>query len=359
MGELLTIDHRRTQEAFREGNLWDLTTQETTQRLKSVRLNSLTQPIQITDRSVQIWEQAQQMFDHPLVQVRGIIPVAEEDTLLDYAEELNGEVQEQNAEACVAGRIPFRINGEDLGIYYLQMASKNRPVYRNGNWLTHEEAVAQAAVKNQSRINRPLPPGFSVKVLEWSNGQSRDILTGYEEHHDMEEMAARLAAVHKLAFAYPHDPAQQTAAGVYDILKQNPVAIAFDPQHEVASVGYFERDERFTYGGINLVEPTYFTHPNKREHGLSSHLRMATERISRMTDTIHTWGRNPAIIFNESIRNSSFVLSQQFCELAGNANGRITGNLGDAYTAIGPANPDIGYMPMGLTYYPLHQSIRI
>lgn len=59
------------------------------------------------------------------------------------------------------------------------------------------------------------------------------------------------------------------------------------------------------------------------------------------------------IVFNESIRDSSFPLClANDCRLAATRDMRISGNLGDAYTAIGPANPERGYMPMGLTYYP-------
>ena len=53
---------------------------------------------------------------------------------------------------------------------------------------------------------------------------------------------------------------------------------------------------------------------------------------------------DPMIVFNESIRHTSFPLClENGCYLGG--------NLGDSYTAIGPANPDAGYMPMGLTYF--------
>ncbi len=362
MGELVqTVD--RTQETSRREIPWDMSVQESTQRVKSVRFGDISTADEIAERGFQIWQESQHLprFQHPLTQVRAIMPIAEEDKLLDYADQINTETTRLNAQTAVVGRIPFRHNGQDLGIYYFQTESNSRPVYRNGNWLTHEQAIAEAMKKKQMRIDRELPPGFTVKVLECTEHGARDILTGREEKRDMAELAAEIAAVHKLAFAYPHDPAQQTPEGAYAILQNNPVAIAFGSHNEVASVGYFEQDDRFTYGGIKLIEPTYFTHPGEeyRRHGLSSHLRMATQMMSQKADSILTWGGNAAVIFNESIRNSSFLLSQYHCELAGNANGRISGNLGDAYTAIGPANPDIGYMPMGLTYYPLHQSIRI
>ncbi len=332
---------------------WDVTDYENTQRLKGVRMNDISSPIHVGEETWRLWEQAGNHYETPQVQTRAIIPIDEEGLLRRVQEELQEAALSTGGTARISGRIPFQIDEQAFGLYYVDIASGQRRAFRDTKWTEHNEAIRQGFDKRSRYETRAVPPGYNISALEIRDGKLRDILSGQWLEEDMEEIAAQVAGVHKLAFEYPHDPAQQTSEGALAIMMSNPTLVAFDIHRQVASVGYLEEDPRFTFAGIRLVEPTYFTHPGEqyRRHGLSSHLRQVTQQLVRHSYNSQAYNGDPLIVFNESIRNTSFPLCiANGCRVAGTTDGSISGNLGEAYTAIGPANPEIGYMPMGLTY---------
>ena len=356
-GPLIYSDqHREYDQSILKGthhSEWDVTQYENTQRLKGVQMKDISSPVHMGEETWRLWEQAQDQYETPQVQTRAIIPLDEEGLLRRVQEELQEAAISTDGTACISGRIPFHIDDQSFGIYYFDIASGQRRAFRDAKWTEHKEAVRQGFDKRSRYEPRAVPPGYNISALEIVDGRLRDILSGQLLDVDMEDVAAQVAEVHRLAFEYPHDPAQQTPNGALAIMLSNPTLVAFDENRRVASVGYLEQDPRFTFAGIRLVEPTYFTHPGEqyRRHGLSSHLRQATQQLVRHSYNSQAYNGDPLIVFNESIRNTSFPLCiANGCRVAGTHDGSISGNLGDAYTAIGPANPEIGYMPMGLTY---------
>lgn len=332
---------------------WQRGEYENTQRVKSVNMIDVISPVAMGEEVWRVWEHAQGLYEQPLVQVRGIVPVDDEGQLHAITQELSVAAESSSGRSNISGRIPFQIDGQAFGLYYMDIASQARRTYRDDNWMSHHQAIERGIQKRERFEQRPVPSGFRVAALEIAQGRLLDILTSSDMDLDPEALAAEIAELHRVSFAYPHDPAQQTAEGAFAIMSANPTLVAFDPDMRVASVGYLEQDTRFSFAGMRLIEPTYFTHPGEqyRRHGLSSHLRQATQQLVRHGYNSETYNGDPLIIFNESIRNTSFPLCiANGCRIAGTYDGSISGNLGDAYTAIGPANPEIGYMPMGLTY---------
>lgn len=320
---------------------------DNTQRVKSVLFTEPSTVQASVTEAVRIWDVGKDFYPTPLVQVRAILPLAQEQPLLLQMKDLENCLEvADSARVSVAGKMALKVNGSEYGIYYLQIESANRKSYRDNRHMNHEDAVKIGLEKKKNHTPRPIPEGFSIQAIQFINGVAVDILAGKEVESSLEGLAQGIIGVHKLAFDYPHDPPQRTDEGAKEILLNNPNLVAMDPQGQVASVGYMEKDDRFTFGGIALVEPTYFTHPGEeyRKKGLSSHIRQATKRLVEMGSRISVYKGAPMIVFNESIRHTSFPLClENDCYLGG--------NLGDSYTAIGPANPDAGYMPMGLTYF--------
>ncbi|MEN9327509.1 MAG: hypothetical protein RI947_317 [Candidatus Parcubacteria bacterium] len=325
-----------------------------TQRVKLARFDSVSSPIGAAEDAWGAWEAGKDTYATPLVQVRAVLPLADQDELAARVQELQDAAAAEGAHARIAGRIPLTLNDEAMGLYYVHIESADRPAYQAQS--AHTEAVQRGIEKKNRYVERALPPGFTTHAVEFARGGAFDILEGQELDINIDTLAEAIAGVHRLAFEYPHDPAQQTTEGARAILERNPVLIAVDHnRRQLASVAYLERDDRFTLGNIALVEPTYFTHPGEeyRRHGLSSHLRQATQALTRQSGNISVYNGSPMLVFNESIRDTSFPLAiANSSRLAATHDLRIDGNLGDTYTAIGPANPDIGYMPMGLTYFP-------
>lgn len=325
-----------------------------TQRVKLVRFDELSSPLSTVEDAWNTWETAKDEYPSPLIQVRTVIPLDDQEELISRMEEIQLAAADEGANARIAGRIPLRLDEGQFGLYYVQIEAGSRPAYRAQSG--HVEAVQRGVDKRNRYVERALPPGFTTHAVEFANGRAVDLLRGEEMDIQAETLAQAIAGVHRLAFEYPHDPAQQTTEGALAILERNPVLIAVDHnRQQLASVAYLERDERFSLGGLALVEPTYFTHPGEeyRRHGLSSHLRKATQDLTRQSERIQVYNGSPILVFNESIRDTSFPLAiANNSRLAATHDLGIDGNLGDAYTAIGPANPEIGYMPMGLTYFP-------
>ncbi len=315
---------------------------ENTQRVKSVFFEPISPEIAVRELS-DIWYAGRTRYDTPLVQVRAVIPTCNESDLISQTNNLNPSV-----EAKVNGRIPFQIDNQEYGIYYLQADTSQRKAYTHKDQLAHDQAVKLGLDKRRNHEARPIPQGYSIHAVEFMNGYAVDLLSGVQLNISVDELSREIIGVHERAFNYPHDPAQRTIEGAREILLNNPTVFALNSTGHVASVCYLERDTRFRFGNIALIEPTYFTDPQEEGLGLSSLLRQ-TVRI--LVEIDRRYRGSPMIIFNESIRHSSFLLClENGYHLAGTDNLSISGNLGEAYTAIGPANPDAGYMPLGLTY---------
>lgn len=314
---------------------------ENTQRVKSVIFEPTT-PADAVNELRDIWRAGSARYETPLVQVRAILPRTNESELISLTNELC-----PNIKATVNGRIPFQINNHEYGIYYLQADSTQRSAFKHRNHILHEQAVSLGMDKRRSHEVRPIPSGYSIHAVEFINGNAVDLLSGESLNITLDELSKEIIDVHERAFEYPHDPTQRTMDGAREILLNNPTVFALNPSGHVASVCYLERDSRFTFENIALIEPTYFTDPSEEGLGLSSLLR---QTVRMLVEIDRGYDGSPMIIFNESIRHTSFPLClENGFLLAGNLE-TISGNLGEAYTAIGLANPDVGYMPLGLTY---------
>ena len=324
--------------------------QEPTQRVKGANFSRVT-TVEETDHILNLlWQEAEQ-FAQPLTQARVIMPLTEEEHLLEAVPKFNGTLR------LVNGRIPFSVDGQGLAIYYLQ-ESVDRKRYsfgEAGKELTHQEAVERGYNKRLAfDPKRVIDDQFSIQVDDYSGEEGVNILTGDKSNLPKGQFIDQLIQVHKRAFAYPHDESQRQEAGIREILDNNPIITGYDNQNQIiASVGFWEADSKFDFGGIKLVEQTYFTDPNYEKNGLSIAMRKATQDLVINSKEIAVYGKKPVIIFNESIRATSFPLCLQVgCDLGGSIEaGFISGDLGDAYTYIGPANPRTGLMPMGLTYF--------
>ena len=311
-----------------------------TQRIKPVLFEEVSDPWALTNTANRAWDQARRELDYPLIQVRGVVPMALE-------RELIREVEGSGPFAVVA-RIPFNIDREPAAIYYVQAEVNGRPGYKFADDdlnISHRQALARASEK-MNRGFKILPDGYTVRSMIPDSSGSRMQATN-DKHFFMDtpELAKVLVETHKACFEYPHDSNQQDVYEVEKTLRNNPIVLAFDVRDNVVAVGYIEKDKRFTLGnGLTLVEPTYWTLPTHRHAGASYHLRQAAKDLYDQEGNI--------ICFGESVRSTSFVLIlASGYELAGTDDLAITGNLGDAYTAIGPANPGVGYIPMGASFH--------
>lgn len=314
-----------------------------TQRVKSVLFDRPYSANEITGVFLDSWDLSADLYEHPLAQVRAIMPVSQEEQLLEQFDRLHASFPDDDI--GVVARVPFTLDGEKYGIYYCQAASLDRALWQTDPTKPHEEAVVYGESRRGRREIGNLPEGFRLFAVEFVKGRARDILhNGNELPINIDDFAGELVDLHKAAFPIPHDPNQQTVEGVKEIIVNNPTIIVCDDNGKLLSAGFLERDLRFTFGNIALVEPTYFTHPGSeyRGHGFSSHIRRATQELVRLN---MAYGGSPMLVFNESIRDTSFQLClENWCQLAGE--GRISGDLGEAYTLIGS-----GFKPLGVTFY--------
>ena len=323
--------------------------QDSTQREKVVLFDRPYSVDEILSVFEDTMDSAYERYQMPLAQIRAILPTRDESVLFERMQEVQNHLPQDRV--AVIGKIPFVLDGEEYGIYYCQAESRLRHSYNRGSEKSHEEEVSYGVNKRSRRL-QTLPEGFSLHVIEFINGEARSILRNGEILPiSSTALSEQLAALDRKTFAYSHDPSQQNPEKVRDIIESNPTVVLFDGHGNVVSAGYLEQDSRFTFGNIALVEPTYFTNKNYAGKGFSSHVRRATQDLIRNSHLVNSYGGNPILVFNESIRNSSFHISlENGCLLAGDGV-TISGNLGDAYTYIGEANPTTGLMPMGLTYY--------
>lgn len=323
--------------------------QDSTQRVKGINFSQITPIEQIDGVMNRLWTEASQ-FSQPLTQARIIIPIKNEAELVERVSKTNGLTR------GVGAKIPFRHNDEGFAIYYLQQSS-DRPQYRFNDQtkdLSHIEAVTKGYRKRATfDQNRPVDDRFLIQIDDYSDNEGVNIITGQTSSLPKDEFISQIINVHKSAFAYPHDESQRQQDGIRHILDHNPIITSFDKKkRKIAAVSFWETDPQFNFGDITLVEPTYFTDPSYEKNGLSITLRKATQDLVTRSSEITIYKGNPVIIFNESIRAISFPLCLQVgCDLGGDLNSPIQGNLGEAYTHIGPANPQTGLMPMGLTYF--------
>lgn len=328
----------------------DLREYAETRRVKTVAFDDITTVASAISQLQDSCRRAESLFPDPLVQTRVILPVNEQGKLLNSVQNLCIS----RAKPQVVGRIPFHVDGETVAIYTIQAEYAGRPTFTPSSVISFEEMVQRGMQRRHLNHPQALPEGFVLYAVEFTGGCAHDTLRQTPlSNIDHEELAFKLAETHKECFTYPHDPAQQNPEEVAHIITENPVLIIMDTQNEqIASVGYLEQDTRFTFGNIALIEPTYFTHPDYERKGFSSQLRQATQQLARDSERVLSYRGQPMLIFNESVRHTSFPLSiENGCDLAATADLQISGNLGDSYTAIGDANPDIGFMPMGLTYF--------
>jgi hypothetical protein len=311
-----------------------------TQRIKPVLFDQISNPSVLVDTAGEAWEYATKQLGHPLVQVRGVMQVALE-------RELMKQVSEKGPFNVVA-RIPFNYENEPVAIYYVQAQQENRPSYKFKEGyknISHEEALRRALEK-AARGFDALPDGYSIKrLIPDSDGNKMNAVNDGEFNVGVGELAKILVNTHKACFDYPHDVNQEDVNAVSETLRNNPLVVALDASENVAAVGYIEKDPRFTLDrNITLVEPTYWTVPEHRRGGLSHHLRLEAKRLYDEIGNI--------ISFGESVRPTSFVLIlASGYSLSGTSDLSISGNLGNSYTAIGPANPASGYISMGASYY--------
>lgn len=328
----------------------DLSVYQPNQRIKGLTLNRVSTPEQAVKTIEALWILAR-TFDAPLVQHRAIVS-SDREQELQY---LTFGTNSTQPGIKVIGKIPFKAPAQQFGLYYLQRESPNRAGYTFNNPdlnINHISAVEKGLLRRQTPP-QALDSRFEIQALDYHYNGGIDLLTGEHAFLTQDRLVHEVIEAHKKAFEYPHDKAQRQEEGVQGILSKNPVIIAFDKEEQrVASVCLIEQDPRLTFAGITMVEPTYFTLPEFEGRGLSLHLRLATQRLVDRSQDLGLYDTRPILLFNESIRSSSFQLSlRSGCSLGGNPSSIINGNLGEAYTYIGPANPQTGLMPMGLTYY--------
>jgi len=340
--------------------------QESTHRVKGKRFDSVTRdPESLIKDVLSLWSVGTREFQNPLVQARHVCPIDQEAELLELVSERNA-ILPSDSQVRVNGRIPFMDpdTDEHLAIYFTSIEDSSRAQFNSPNQVDHGTAIQTFMEKGLSEP-RPLPEGVEIRAIrELQDGEIYDYLSDEVlEEMDTETVARQLAELHTQSFAHAHDRSQTKPSGQSEILKENPVIVAIDTTtNEIVAAGLMEQDTDFNFG-ITLTEPTFYTARDYRRQGISTHLRKTMQHLIDMP-TYFNRGYQPTIIFNESIRGSSFIGSLRAgCKLSGDlqatgdSNG-IDGNLGNAYTYIGPANPETGLMPMGLTHW-TSNSIRV
>lgn len=317
------------------------------QRIKAVEFSTLYKFNNLENDLNGRVNRSRNLLESPLIQLRVLLDRSQECGLLTTTKVLNGSI-DPDFSAQVVGRIPFNSDGRRLALYYIQATDKSRQrfLFNDPNRdIGHDVAV--------QRGNRPLKTGgalnFDLEVVDYR----RNRLIGSDRNPSISESDAitQLQGLHAGAFETPHDAAQRSTDGIRDILHHNPVVLGLQGGNIIAA-GYLERDIRFTFNNIALVEPTYFTDTTSQCNGLSSAIRQRVRQLLDTGELDSYYQSQGTIIFNESIRPTSFILSlRNGYPLAGCVNSPIEGNLGDKYSLIGQARGSNGYMPMGLTYY--------
>ncbi len=290
-----------------------------------------------------------------LTQIRVIMPDVEGTDLARHIHAAN----DPGISTSVNGRIPIPGTGQSL--FYITTENPSRASY-NLEGISHEQAVAKGMRGRELRNNSGwveqtkselVRNGITVHAVDFTSGI--DMLTGRSleldgQQPDIEVIASQLASLFSLGFEYSHDPAQQTTARQRAILESSPVLLA-RKNGQVIAAGVMETDSKFDFQGWKLVEPTFVTQPGNeyRGIGISSVLRHEMRNLINSANYLQCYG--PTIVFCESIRASSGPLSiANGYDLAAHSESGISGNLGEAYTYIGPANPNTGMVPMLQTY---------
>lgn len=337
-----------------------------TKRCKLAILDGLTTPADAGMYMLDAIDQASRNFQGgQLVQGRFVLPISQEQQLLNMSMDLN-QTYEDNDYLRVNGRIPFvdPTSGQILGLYYLTHESPFRAKYHFSEPLggrpmniNHRQAVMRAHVEGiKPASGRDLPEIEILALRADKTGEMIDYLNHGNTGISLSDLAWQLARLHRTCFEYAHDDNQATEAGQREILENNPVVVALHHDQLVA-VGLIEGDDSFNFG-VHLSEPTYYTHPDFQRQGISTSLRIAVDQL--IDNPRYLVEHGSTIVFSESIRAISFLASLR----SGNAIaaiidprypnrqvlGPIDGNLGNAYTYIGPANPHTGLMPMGLSF---------
>ena len=100
---------------------------DNTQRVKSVLFTEPSMVEASVTEAVRIWDVGQNFYPTPLVQVRAILPLAQEQLLLSQMKNLETCLQsDDSARVSVAGKMALKVDGFEYGIYYLQIESANR-----------------------------------------------------------------------------------------------------------------------------------------------------------------------------------------------------------------------------------------
>jgi len=320
-----------------------------TERIKVVRFQSVGTVGEAIEDLRHAWSIAVMRYTHPLVQVRVILRLTDQEHLLASVAGL----AVQGASAWVAGRIPFRVYGQEFAIYAVHLQASGRPSYATPDGIDHATAVSRGYDRRGEHLGLREPDGFTLHAVEFVDGVARYLDGDSAPLLQLDALARELAHLHRLAFEYAHDPAQQSVDGVWAILQANPVLFATAADGTIVAVLYPERDARFSFGGIALIEPTGFTHPAPiyRRHGLFARLSQTLVGLVQTGTPMTSYGGAPVIMFGEAVRHTAFPAAlASGAHLAGTRDLRIAGDLGNAYTAIGPARPDRGFMPMGMLY---------
>lgn len=329
-----------------------------TNRVKGIAFTSISTPSEaVTGLEEGFSISRQENLANPLVQYRAILERSSESQLLDLLEQRNNNLPSW-CHARLNARIPFGHMVGDYGLYYLSIESPGRGQYGNSVdqlQITHQQALERA----RRMLIVPRNPGYIIQALNLRDGTAFDEDGNQTDplfdQSNRDQLVQSMIKANKKSFDYSHDPNQRTPQGLIEIINNNPilVAVPVENPNTVASVGIVERDSRFTYGDIALVEPTYYTDPDHERRRLSARIRRLTNLLVRNDEFNSYYDAKGTLVFNESIRASSFILSlRSGSKLGGDADSpMINGDLGRAYTYIGPAKPETGLMPLGLSYY--------
>src|SRR5215207_8127761 len=128
------------------------TAYDETERIKVVRFKSVSTVVDVLADLGRAWRRAVARYERPLVQVRAALPLPDEDRLLAA---VSGAAP-PGARAWVAGRIPFRADGEDVALYTVQVEAQGRPSYVTPDSVDHAAALSRGYAKRPQI--RPAPP---------------------------------------------------------------------------------------------------------------------------------------------------------------------------------------------------------